>query len=608
MDDIATAKAEDILRKRLNMLTESSDTVVLVGMVAAGVIDASVLSESPDSAADQVSRIARDEFTRFQRLWYHFRVPHAKASLVWWRLFSLAVGRTGNVGKALEHMTAWLGQLDGDPHDVLRSAASLLDLSPGTVVITQEESDDIQALKEAVRLNVPMIAVSDVSETKRIADECGVTVLTSPAAAGTESDLWHGTPVGLKDISPQTRQKWEGLSEEERADLLGTLAQRVTSIEQLRLLVDETPLINREVAKILERCSLRPVSDWPENDLALVTALWAWQVGGFAIQELNQSFISLPALALFLGRRIREYSTSIGDGTPEQGFTGADMLDLAQLLAELRGQVEKQYERCLHFDGSNWERREFLLPSDPMWAEHKIPVDLAEKLYDSIGAEFPGGVASYDAWDTYVERALEAGSTPTRILQVIAQWSADASDLPIDIGVFTVPIGCKLDTPWTLDFTDLFCYCGFRSEFHPKDFGIATSLVGIQNIMGQRMRYNAVKKAQNYAPVRRFPPQGFNLPDISIAEDANHAGHSAAGVRLACRVPFPVTYRGRIWNGLADVRLNRADYSNENRFLPRDLITANRYAQWTRGVADAAYRRDLTFETKWGDKVTDLTL
>jgi hypothetical protein len=98
MDDIATANAEDGLRERLNMLTESSDTVALAGMVTAGVVDVSVLGESPGSAVDQVGRAAPDEFARFQRLWYHFRVPHAKASLIWWQLFTLALGPVAGYG------------------------------------------------------------------------------------------------------------------------------------------------------------------------------------------------------------------------------------------------------------------------------------------------------------------------------------------------------------------------------------------------------------------------------------------------------------------------------------------------------------------------------
>jgi hypothetical protein len=193
-------------------------------------------------------------------------------------------------------------------------------------------------------------------------------------------------------------------------------------------------------------------------------------------------------------------------------------------------------------------------------------------------------------------------------MQALAQDAANARDLPLDQAVFTVPMGNKLTEPWTFVYADIFCFTGFRDGFSPAEHGVPGDLVSIQNIQGQRQRFNAVKKAQNYAPVRKLAPQGFNLPDISIAEDAHHAGHFAAGVRLACRVPITIFYRDKQWNGISDVRLNRVEYSRDNRFTPRDVVLASRYAQWVKGVADAAYRRDLMFDAKWGVRVQDLEL
>jgi hypothetical protein len=336
--------------------------------------------------------------------------------------------------------------------------------------------------------------------------------------------------------------------------------------------------------------------------------MWSWHEGGFVLQELNQSFISLPALVLFLARRLRAYAAKLDLEDPAAGSSAHDPLTLARMLPRLRRDLEREHVRCLHFDGSNWERREFLLPMRELHRDWEVPEHLRRVLYEYTGAEFPSDWGTLEAWDRFVELVLEAGGTPTRAMQAIAQWSADADDFYVDISVLTAPLGRKLDEPWTMDFTDLFCYTAFRDGFRPEDHGIASDFVGIQNIMGQRMRYNAVKKAQNYAPVRRFPPQGFNLPDISIAEDANHAGHGAAGVRLACRLPFSVSHAGSEWNGLADIRLNRVEYRRDNRFRPRDLVTGNRYARFAKGVADATYRRGLGFDEKWGNKVRDLDL
>lgn len=540
------ANSEEDLRRRLDMMTDIDDLVVLSGMIAAGKVDAATRGELDLRGLDlRGDALPADEVARFQRLWYHFKVPFAEASLAWWYLFCLGLRQYGDVGAALHQMDRWLSAM---------SPAITPDTTAG---------DSAQA-------------------------------------------WWMGPSADLRDMENMTRASWNGLPETERSELLATLEQKVTSIERMRFLVDDlVPVDNRATAKILAECREAAPDEWSYGHLALLTALWCWKIGGFALQELNQSFISLATLTHFLIRRIRKYDQVSGIVSD---VARLDPVSLAHRLAKSRAQVEKTHVRCLHFDGSNWERREFLLPRQPMESPHQIPESLREFLHDLTGVEFPGSTGTLSAWDRFVDMALEAGCSPTRLMQALAQWSANADDLPIDLAVFTAPLGTKLMEPWTMDYGDIFCFTAFRDGFRPEEHGIPGDLVSIQNIQGQRQRYNAVKKAQNYAPVHRMPPQGFNLPDISIAEDANHAGHYAGGVRLSCRVPTSIAYRDKVWNGLSDARLNRVVYRRDNRFAPRDLPIANRYAQWIKGVADATYLRELTFDEKWGKKVKDLEL
>lgn len=595
MKDVASA-----LHRRLSMFAEEDDHTVLVGMVAAGKTDPSVL-ERLDAAELALSSsavltelgIPTDQFSRFRKLWYHFKVPHGQASLLWWYVFCLALGGQDDVGHALQTMTEDLGALERS------QGAGVPDLSSrGSWSTVQSRLDALRSALEAARTaQHPQNAATGTEDT--------------PQGLAHHA-LWAGDPVQLHAVTARVRQRWEALSDQERDELLAQLEQRITSVEQIRLLLGETLVKNRDAAAVLATCRAEPVADWPHDRLVLATYLWCWHLGGYIVQELNQSFVSLPALALFLTRRTREYGRQLSlDGHGEDLAAvdpTADPTLLAEALGRVREKVERQYERCLHFDGSNWERREFLIPLTAMRRSHAIPENLRALIHERTGAELRGDFGAPQDWDACVDSALAAGSSPTGVMLALSQWAVDAEDLPIDIAVFTVPLGRKMAEPWTFDFTDLFCYSAFRTGFSPEDYGIKNNLVGIQNVMGQRMRYNAVKKAQNYAPVRRFPPQGFNLPDISVAEDANHAGHTAAGVRLACRVPIAIDHGGRTWHGLADVRLNRASYHSDNRFAPRDIVTANRYGQWAKAIAEAAYRRGLVFDEKWGNKVKDLEL
>lgn len=615
------AKTENDLLCRLDMRADIDDLAVLGGMMAAGKIDAatrdelaSVFTATAKSSALPLdlagSELPADTVARFQRLWYHFKVPFAEASLVWWYLFCLGLRQHDDVGAALRQMDRWLSATSPNPALMLGSLGDALGLSRD-VVVTGDETGDVEALLRASWLGAPLIWADDIQATATAGTACGCEVIipnTAAAAADGNSahPWWTGEPADLHDLENRTRTCWLEMPDTERTELLTELEAKVTSIERMRFLLDDlTPIDNRGAAKILAECRGTAPGEWSYGHLTLLTVLRCWLAGGFTLQELNQSFISLPGLTYFLIRRIRKYD-KISDHISD--LTRLDPVALARELAESRAQVEKTHVRCLHFDGSNWERREFLLPREAMERPHKIPESLREYLHKLIGAEFPGSIGTLSAWDRFLEMALEAGSSPTRVMQAIAQWSANADDLPVDLAVFTAPLGVKLTEPWTMDYGDIFCYTAFRDSFRPEQHGIPGDLVSIQNIQGQRQRYNAVKKAQNYAPVRRFPPQGFNLPDISIAEDANHAGHSAGGVRLACRVPTGVVYRDKVWNGLSDVRLNRVVYRRDNRFAPGDLPIASRYAQWIKGIADATYRRNLTFDQKWGKKVKDLEL
>lgn len=614
------AYAEDDLRRRLAMTADIDDLVVLSGMIAAGKVDAATRAEL-DAVMSSDTRLLdldlaghhlpADEVARFQLLWYHFKVPFAEASLTWWYLFCLGLGQDGDIGAALHQMDRWLSAMSQDPILKLADLADILGLSKDVVVLTSAESGDVEALLSASRLRAPLLCTDDIDAAIAAATARGYKVITLDPAAAAASGYsarawWLGPSVDLRDMERMTRACWNSLPAAERSELLAALEQKVTSIERMRFMFDDlVPVDNRGTAKILAECREAAPDKWPYGHLALLTALWCWNIGGFALQELNQSFISLSTLTHFLIRRIRKYDKTSGTVSDVGRL---DPVSLAHRFAKSRAQVEKTHVRCLHFDGSNWERREFLLPRQAMERPHQIPESLREFLHELTGVDFPGSAGTLSAWDRFLEMALEAGCSPTRLMQALAQWSANADDLPIDLAVFTAPLGTKLAEPWTMDYSDIFCFTAFRDGFQPQEHGIPGDLISIQNVQGQRQRYNAVKKAQNYAPVRRFPPQGFNLPDISIAEDANHAGHNAGGVRLACRVPIGIVYRDRAWNGLSDVRLNRVVYRRDNRFAPRDLPIAGRYAQWLKGVADATYLRGLTFSEKWGKKVKDLEL
>jgi hypothetical protein len=232
-------------------------------------------------------------------------------------------------------------------------------------------------------------------------------------------------------------------------------------------------------------------------------------------------------------------------------------------------------------------------------------LDLPESLRDRLAGahDVPAGLDAKSTLEAAVRHSQDAGEDPTEVLKTLAQWAADDESLPTDYVILTAPIGVKLDAPWTMAYEDVACYVAFHRDFAPERDGVPLDLRGIANLIGQRMRFNAVKKAQNYTVVKRFPPQSFNLPDIAVAEDANHEGHRASGIRHSCRIPTMVHAAGMTWKGIADVRLNRTIYRPHSQFRPSDVPLASRYAIWLGWIVDEVYARKLQLDPRYGRKL-----
>lgn len=562
----------------------TDDLVVALGLRAAGRISGAGLSAEEliglgtpyavaAGAGDSLGKDTAASIRLFYDLWYRLKIPFGCGSLQWWYLLCLVLRDSDRSPEgALVTASGWIERLEAAPKATQPALfAELTGLLPDTeTVLADDEYSDVEALARAVATQAPLL----LSARRR------------PA------------PV-LSGLVRDTREAWCELAPEDCTALLIELEQRVLSLEQIRLSTGTEVLNNAAVAAGLRRCLEEHPSRWPVQNLALATLVWCWRDAGFVIHELNQSLLFLPTLAVFFEKRIDDYDAVLGTATPPC----ATLREAALLLAARRAEIEKSHLRCIFFDGSNWERREFLIERTSLADNEVLPAGLGASLERRFEVPFEGGGGSLEAWDRYLEAVLERGDTPTDLVRCLAEWAANAPDLPVDYAIFTAPQGVKLDRPWELELTEVFCYTAFRCGIEPAESGVPFDFIGIQNAIGQRMRYNVVKKAQNYALVRRFPAQSFNLPDIAIGEDANHGGHRAGGIRLSCRLPTTIGWCGRTWKGLADVRLNRLDYTAAEPFKPSEVPIAFRYVKWEKGIVDATYRRGLLFDALYCSKL-----
>jgi hypothetical protein len=549
------------------------DLMVALGLIAAGMVElhdraGERLDPGDPASVENALERAGDHRAFMYDLWYRMKIPFGEAALDSWYVLALALARTGgDLPAALTLHCTVLQRLAGDEHDASTVFAEEFGLSAPPVVM--RDDTDAEALVSAVLSRSPL-------------------------------DLRAARPWRVS-ARERARAAWTDMRQEERPVLLFELRQRIEALEQVRFFVDGELLYNKEVAAALRQCTRSDPRGWGDGQLALATIVWMWREAGFCLQELNQSILSLPHVFEFVARRILDYERVLE--IPAGEFPDGP-LALARMLSGLRVKVERNHLRSLQFDGGNWERREFLVPRS--WCAEVLPVptDLRSRLELAFGAGLSGD--GPQLWAEAVDAALAAGKTPTDVIKELAQWSADDTALPVDYAIYTTPIGVKLDTPWEFMYEDVFSYTAFNSKFDRDSENVPFDPVRICNAIGQRMRYNVVKKAQNYTLLRRFKAQSFNLPDIAIAEDAHHGGHQAAGIRMSCRVPTYINHDGITWKGLADIRLNRTHYTRHLEFRPSDIPLANRYAEWLGWIADATYARGLVFDAKYGKKLTSM--
>lgn len=611
------------LDARVTILNDTfDDLVVLCGLIISGraprhlIVDAIGDSGSFQARLDRLAiadGVLSEDWGLLQQLWYRWRVPWGAASLYWWYLFCTALGRSSDAPQATDLFGDWVEKLDVS--DVLERVAiysRLTGVSANAgIAAIRDDISAIHCYVGAALNGLPLVKISHDGEISAL-ELAGISVVVSDnrlsdarldaVAAIWEMRLERSGPHNLEalcrgrqprmaGLDDDMRGYWSKLSPEDRTYTLVHLEQKLDCLEQVRFSYGNVVSTNDGIAATLQACRGALPVDWTRAQLAAATFCLFWQEAGFCIQEISQAEVHLPTIRVYLERRIGDYVAITGTDVDR----GLGLLDLTRQLASLRSVIERSHQRCLYFDGSNWERREFLVTKDELSEVKRVPSALADALRQQFGVRLQDGDA-YRALRLYTGQVVEAGHTPSDLLIGIAEWAANATDVVTDYAIFTVPRGPNLDKPWEMKLDDLFCYTAIRSGFDPKVAGVPLRTVGISNAIGQRMRYNALKKAQNYALLKHMTPQSFLLPDIAVAEDAHQNGHYASGVRHSCRIPMTVEYRGSHWKGIADVRMSRTDYERSSRFTERDLILATRYGIWSRAVADEAYARDILFQ------------
>ncbi|AXE87410.1 hypothetical protein [Streptomyces sp. Go-475] len=398
-------------------------------------------------------------------------------------------------------------------------------------------------------------------------------------------------------------RRWSELGTEKREELLEKLQEQVVIPRPLQFFVGELSVDNDKAVEIIGECRGKPVADWADEALILVSTLWLWQVGKVAVSELNQADLSFSLLEEYFTAKRRGYHRILGRPETPPAETES-LFDIAESLVGLRKDIERHHIRCMRINGATWERREWFLPKADINPD-ELPEDLQEHLEARIGHRLPPGDGHVARFTGLTEQVIESGTNPAEILVALATYALTLPQLDADYSIITCARGNKLETPEDIAMSDVMSYTAVRSDFDPAARGVRLKNDQIMNAISQRMRYNVVCRVRNYSSDRaqRMQAQAFQHPDIAVMEDAHHNGHRANGVRFVTRAPlvFDVDLPGgtRRLKGLADFRINRATHDEARQFTPAELAVVIRISWWMKVVTETTWRHGLMFDEKY---------
>jgi hypothetical protein len=401
----------------------------------------------------------------------------------------------------------------------------------------------------------------------------------------------------------EARERWRALTEAERDEVLLLLEERVVIPRPLSFHVGDAEFDNDGAVEQIAECRGRPVEDWSYAQLVLLTTLWLWEIGSFAVSELNQADLSFALLDDFVAAKEAHYRSVLG--RPAEPVAGS-LFDRVAALGPMRKQIERDHVRCMRINGATWERREWFLPVADVRVD-EVPDGVAEALRDRTGIALPDGPDARTRFAAYAHALIDAGVNPAEALVALAEQAVRDERLGADYAIITCARGNKLDQPHRIEMKDVLSYTAITAGLEPKERGIRLDRTQIANAICQRMRYNVVCRVRNYSPDRaeRMQAQAFQIPDIAVMEDAHHNGHRANGVRFVTRAPIAFQVDGRTLKGLADFRVNRATHDDSRQFTPAELRLIMRTSWWMKTMAETTWSRGVLFDEKYCTKMEE---
>jgi len=349
---------------------------------------------------------------------------------------------------------------------------------------------------------------------------------------------------------------WQALDTLQRDKLVNYLFDKACTFGPVYFHLGDKLIKNDYIKAQLDNCKKFKVAAWLDDTLSIATIMWLMESSTTLLTELNTRTLTLSKLKQFFQEKYTKYC-KLCDLPPEP----LPLVDLCQSVFTLRQSIEKNYIRCFHIDGKEWQRNEYFLRREECDIP-KIYPHVCQKVAQHTGLTVNEIPLTQTAVDKLIDEVIAKNINPFEIIVAITNAAVEDDFLKADYSVITVPYGVLLDAPWKLSIEQICCYVAIREGVDTQTNGAKLNNERVKIAIAQRMRFNIVKRTRIYHPEQkqRITARPFRFPDIAQNENSHYNGHINAGIKTSARTHFLLAspYKDiENWRGLGDLRINR---------------------------------------------------
>jgi hypothetical protein len=365
---------------------------------------------------------------------------------------------------------------------------------------------------------------------------------------------------------------------------------------------------------LLSRLPVLPLTEWSAAAKIFVYCFDLLLDAGFRGEEFNSHYLSPARLSAFFDRTLASYVAAM-PALPISGVT-APLAEKAASIKTGRAALapNHQFYRWVHGITLYKEQRFFVKDQPTTDDVSALPASVRTYL-ESFVSLAPSD-SCYAAFRLFVEHSCRLDGPSLLGLHpieaaIVLLIDAATEDLASDIGM-SRGLRCLADFASAYDaddaerangWTQAAYFCAVVPQRIARRRGVASTRAArnVLKAISARMRFNSWHYMPGHFSRERCPAERhFYLPpalsDTAEWSDQRHRGHMAAEVRYSIRAPAPLTYRGKSFPGLLDLRVMRRAGTP---YTLSDLKRANEYVSLLRdlyqAVLDVSVERDVAF-------------